>query len=308
MLKDILWFLLLFAMLFSACSKKNKFDASGTFESTEVIVSSEGNGELMRFDIEEGKHLDSGQQVGYIDTMQLYLHKKQLLSNVKAILVTKPDINKDIASIEQQITNAEKEKRRTENLVNANAAPQKQLDDINEQLAVLQKQLDERKSSLSINTAGIQEQSKPVYYQAQQIDDQIKKSIIVNPVSGTVLTKYAEFGEITSSGKALYRIADLSVMTLRVYISNSQLSQVEIGQQVKVYIDSGEKTYKEMTGTIKWVSDKAEFTPKTIQTKEERANLVYAVKIDVKNNGFLKIGMYGEVKFNHDDNNKPSAK
>ncbi|HXA02250.1 MAG TPA: HlyD family efflux transporter periplasmic adaptor subunit, partial [Cytophagaceae bacterium] len=262
----------------------------------------------MRFDIEEGKHLDSGQQVGYIDTMQLYLHKKQLLSNVKAILVTKPDINKDIASIEQQITNAEKEKRRTENLVNANAAPQKQLDDINEQLAVLQKQLDERKSSLSINTAGIQEQSKPVYYQAQQIDDQIKKSIIVNPVSGTVLTKYAEFGEITSSGKALYRIADLSVMTLRVYISNSQLSQVEIGQQVKVYIDSGEKTYKEMTGTIKWVSDKAEFTPKTIQTKEERANLVYAVKIDVKNNGFLKIGMYGEVKFNHDDNNKPSAK
>jgi HlyD family secretion protein len=300
--------LLLSLVLFIACSKKNKFDASGTFESTEVIVSSEGNGELMRFDVEEGRHLDSGQQVGYIDTVQLYLRKKQLLSNVKAILVTKPDFNKEIASIEQQIANAEKEKRRTENLVNANAAPQKQLDDINEQLDVLRKQLDERKSYLSINTSGIQEQSKPVYYQAKQIDDQIRKSIIINPISGTVLTKYAEFGEITSAGKALYRIANLSVMTLRAYISNSQLSQVKIGQQVKVYVDNGEKTYKEMTGRVKWVSDKAEFTPKTIQTKEERANLVYAVKIDVKNDGFLKIGMYGEIMFNPDENNKPPAK
>jgi HlyD family secretion protein len=308
MQKKIHMLLLLFIVLFSACSKKNKFDASGTFESTEVIVSSQANGELMRFDIEEGRHLDSGQQVGYVDTIQLYLRKKQLLANVKAILVTKPDVEKEIATIEQQIANAGKEKRRTENLVNAHAAPQKQLDDINEQLDVLQKQLDERKSSLSINTSGIQEQSRPVYYQARQIDDEIKKSIIINPISGTVLTKYAEPGEITSSGKPLYRIADLSVMTLRVYISNSQLSQVKIEQQVKVYVDNGEKTYKEMTGIIKWVSDKAEFTPKTIQTKEERANLVYAVKIDVKNDGFLKIGMYGEVKFNQDDDNKSVAK
>jgi HlyD family secretion protein len=298
MLKKIYVPFLLFIMLFSACSKKNKFDASGTFESTEVIVSSEADGEIRRFDVKEGQRLDSGQQVGYIDTIQLYLRKKQLLANAKAILVTRPDINKEIASIEQQIANAKKEKQRTENLVNANAAPQKQLDDIDEQLDVLQKQLEAQKSTLSTNTSGIQEQSKPVYFQAQQIDDQIKKSIIVNPITGTVLTKYAEFGEITSSGKALYRIADLSVMTLRAYVSNSQLSQVKIGQDVKVYIDNGDKTYKEMTGTIKWVSDKAEFTPKTIQTKEERANLVYAVKIDVKNDGYLKIGMYGEVKFN----------
>ena len=306
MLKKIYPFPLAFILLFYSCSKKNKFDASGTFESTEVIVSSEANGELMRFEVEEGQRLDSGQQVGYIDTTQLHLRKEQLLANAKAILVTRPDIKKEIASIQQQITNAEIEKRRTENLVNAHAAPQKQLDDINEQLAVLQKQLDAQMSTLSTNTAGIQEQSKPVYYQASQIDDQIKKSVIVNPIKGTVLTKYAEYGEITSSGKPLYRIADLSVMTLRAYISNSQLSQVAIGQSVKVYVDNGDKTYKEMTGTVKWVSDKAEFTPKTIQTKEERANLVYAVKIDVKNDGYLKIGMYGEVKFNQDDNSKSS--
>jgi HlyD family secretion protein len=308
MLKKPYPFLLLTVLLLYACSKKNKFDASGTFESTEVIVSSEANGELMRFDVEEGQRLDSGQKVGYVDTVQLYLRKKQLLANEKAILVTRPDIQKEIASIEQQITNAEKEKLRTENLVNAHAAPQKQLDDINEQLAVLQKQLDAQKSTLLTNTAGIQEQSKPVYYEARQIDDQIKKSVIINPIKGTVLTKYAEYGEITSSGKPLYRIADLSVMTLRAYISNSQLSQVKIGQQVKVYVDNGDKTYKEMTGTIKWVSDKAEFTPKTIQTKEERANLVYAVKIDVKNDGYLKIGMYGEVKFNPDENSKTVSK
>ena len=297
MLKRIYVPLLLALFLLAACSKQMEFDASGTFESTEVIVSSQASGEIMRFSIEEGQRLDSNLVVGYIDTMQLYLRKQQMIVNEAAILVTRPDTNKEIAAIKQQIANSEKERKRTANLVSTNAVPQKQLDDIDEQLWVLKKQLVAQATSLSSNSKGIEEQSKTVYYQAQQLEDQIQKSIIINPIKGTVLTKYAEGGEVTSSGKPLYRIADLSVMTLRAYITNSQLSEVKIGQNVQVYVDNGDKTYKQMTGRVKWVSDKAEFTPKTIETKDERANLVYAVKIDVKNDGYLKIGMYGEVKF-----------
>jgi len=297
MLKKFNVSLLLALLLLTACSKNDGFDASGTFESTEVIVSSQASGELMRFDITEGQVLDSGKIVGYIDTMQLYLHKEQLLADKKAILVTKPDISKQIASIHQKIANAEIEKKRTQNLVSTNAAPQKQLDDINQQLDVLNKQLVAQQTTLSTDTRGISAQGQTVYYQAQQIQDQIAKSIIINPIKGTVLTKYAELGEISAPGKPLYRIADLSIMTLRAYITNSQLSEVKIGQTVQVFVDNGDKTYKQMSGKVTWVSDKAEFTPKTIETKEERANLVYAVKIDVVNDGFVKIGMYGEVKF-----------
>ncbi len=297
MLKRIYVPLLLALLILAACSKQMEFDASGTFESTEVIVSSQASGEIMRFSIEEGQRLDSNLEVGYIDTMQLYLRKQQMIVNEAAILVTRPDTNKEIAAIKQQIANSEKERKRTANLVSTNAVPQKQLDDIDEQLWVLKKQLVAQATSLSSNSKGIEEQSKTVYYQAQQLEDQIQKSIIINPIKGTVLTKYAEAREVTSSGKPLYRIADLSVMTLRAYITNSQLSEVKIGQEVQVYVDNGDKTYKQMTGRVKWVSDKAEFTPKTIETKDERANLVYAVKIDVKNDGYVKIGMYGEVKF-----------
>ena len=288
---------LLVIVLTYACAPKNEFDASGTFESTEVIVSSQASGEIMRFDIQEGQRLDSAVEVGYIDTMQLYLRKQQMIENEAAVLVTRPDTNKEIAAIKQQIANAEKERKRTANLVKTDAVPQKQLDDMDEQLWVLKKQLVAQATSLSTNSKGIEEQSKTIYYQAQQLEDQIQKSRIINPTKGTVLTKYAEAGEVSSSGKPLYRIADLSVMTLRAYITNSQLSEVKIGQEVQVYVDNGDKTYKQMTGRVKWVSDKAEFTPKTIETKDERANLVYAVKIDVKNDGYIKIGMYGEVKF-----------
>jgi len=263
-----------------------------------VIISSEANGKLMEFDTREGQTMKAGQFVGYVDSLQLYLHKEQLFANVKAILVTKPDINKQIAAKEQEISNQEEEKRRTENLVSANAAPGKQLDDINEQLKVLQKELAAEQSSFSTTVKGIQQQSKPVDFEKRQIEDQLKKCKIINPITGTVLAKYAEQGEITAIGKPLYRIADLSVLTLRAYITNGQLSQVKVGQMIKIFIDNGNKTYKELPGIIAWVSDKAEFTPKTIQTKEERANLVYAIKIDVKNDGYLKIGMYGEVKFN----------
>jgi HlyD family secretion protein len=297
MIKKYFLVLPVIIFLFAACKEKNQFDASGTFEAIEVIVSSEANGKLMQFDILEGQNVSAGQLVGYVDSIQLYLHKRQLLANVTAILVTKPDINKQIAGTEQEIANQEKEKRRTENLVSANAVPRKQLDDINEQIKVLQKQLIAQRSSFSTTAKGIEEQSTPVDFEARQIEDQLRKCRIINPISGTVLAKYAEAGEITSVDKPLYRIADLSVLKLKAYITNGQLSQVKVGQVVNVFIDNGDKTYKELQGTISWVSDKAEFTPKTIQTKEERANLVYAIKIDVKNNGYLKIGMYGEVKF-----------
>jgi HlyD family secretion protein len=280
-----------------SCADKNEFDASGTFEATEVIVSSEANGKLMQFNMHEGQTIKEGQLVGYIDSMQLYLHKEQLLANVKAILITKPDITKQIAAKEQEIANQEEEKRRTENLVRANAAPGKQLDDINEQIRVLQKELIAQQSSLSTTVRGIQKQSTPVDFEKKQIEDQLRKCRIINPITGTGLAKYAEAGEVTAMGKPLYRIADLSVLTLRAYITNGQLSQVRVGQTIRVFVDNGNKTYKELPGVIAWVSDKAEFTPKTIQTKEERANLVYAIKIDVKNDGYLKIGMYGEVKF-----------
>ena len=192
---------------------------------------------------------------------------------------------------------AEIEKKRIENLVKLDAATTKQLDDINSQLEVLNKQYTAAKSSLTITKQGLQSETLPLIAQVEQIEDQIKKSYITNPIDGTVLTRYAKLDEITSNGKALYKIADLSEMTLRAYVDGDQLGQIKLGQKVKVYIDKGEGEQKEMSGEIYWVSSKAEFTPKTIQTKDERANLVYAIKVKVINDGYLKIGMYGEVKF-----------
>ncbi|HXS36831.1 MAG TPA: efflux RND transporter periplasmic adaptor subunit [Flavipsychrobacter sp.] len=285
------------SFFFTACTKeKNTFDASGTFESTEVIVSSQAQGQIMQFDIQEGQNLAAGTQVGYIDSTQLYWKKQQLIASGQAIAVTEPDVSQQVAAIRQQIANAETEKRRTQNLVSAGAVPQKQLDDINEQIRVLQKQLDAQQSTVTKNAKGIQGQVKPVSAQIQEVNDQLKNCKIVNPITGTVLVKYAEQNEITAPGKPLYSIADLKTMTLRAYITGSQLSEVKLGQNVKVYIDKGANDYRELSGQVTWISDQAEFTPKTIQTKDERADLVYAVKISVQNDGYVKIGMYGEIK------------
>ncbi len=285
------------SFFFTACTKdKNTFDASGTFESTEVIVSSQAQGQIMQFDVQEGQNLVADQQVGYIDSTQLFWKKQQLIASGQAIAVTEPDVSQQVAAIHQQITNAETEKRRTQNLVSAGAVPQKQLDDINEQIRVLQKQLDAQQSTVTKNAKGIQGQIKPVSAQIQEVNDQLKNCKIINPVTGTVLVKYAEQNEVTASGKPLYSIADLKTMTLRAYITGSQLSEVKLGQNVKVYIDKGANDYRELSGQVTWISDQAEFTPKTIQTKDERADLVYAVKISVQNDGFIKIGMYGEIK------------
>lgn len=281
-----------------SCSNGNgDFDATGTFESEEVIVSAEATGKLIFFNIEEGMNLKKDQIAAVVDTTQLYLKKKQLESTIKSVLVTQPDIPTQLASIKEQIITAEREKNRIDNLVKTNAATSKQLDDINSQLEVLNKQYDAARSSLTITKQGIISQTLPLKTQVEQIQDQINKSITKNPVDGTVLTRYAMQNEVTSNGKALYKIADLSTMTLRAYINGEQISQIKLGQKVKVFVDNGEGNQKELSGEIYWISSKAEFTPKTIQTKDERANLVYAIKVKVINDGYLKIGMYGEVKF-----------
>jgi len=290
--------LILITTLVFACSNGNgDFDATGTFESEEIIVSSEAMGKLVMFQVEEGMHLEQNQIVGIVDTIQLHLKKKQLLSSVSAVLSKQPDVNTQLAALQEQIKTAEVEKKRIESLVSSNAATTKQLDDINLQLEVLNKQYIATKSSLTITKQGLQSETLPLVAQVEQIQDQINKSIIKNPVDGTVLTRYAKQDEITSNGKALYKIANLSDMTLRAYVDGDQLGQIKLGQKVKVFVDKGESDQKEMSGEIYWVSSKAEFTPKTIQTKDERANLVYAIKVKVINDGYLKIGMYGEVKF-----------
>jgi len=280
------------------CSNGNgDFDATGTFESEEIIVSSEAMGKLVMLQVEEGMQLEQNQIVGIVDTTQLHLKKKQLLSSITAVLSKQPDISAQLAALQEQIETTEVEKKRIENLVKLDAATTKQLDDVNSQLEVLNKQYTATKSSLTITKQGLQSETLPLIAQVEQIEDQIKKSYITNPIDGTVLARYAKQDEITSNGKALYKIANLSEMTLRAYVDGDQLGQIKLGQKVKVYIDKGEGEQKEMSGEIYWVSSKAEFTPKTIQTKDERANLVYAIKVKVINDGYLKIGMYGEVKF-----------
>lgn len=284
--------------LASCGNDKGDFDASGTFESTEVIVSSEANGKLMRFNVEEGQLLEAGKEVGYVDTIQLYLTKIQLLTNAKSVKSQSIDVGKQIAATKEQITKAEQEKKRSENLLKSNAGTQKQVDDWNSQLTVLKKQLTAQLSTLQNSNSSINEQSSAVEIQAAQIEDQLQKCRISSPINGTVLAKYAEQGELATQGKALFKVADVQNMFLRAYITADQLTQMKLGDKVKVYSDLGENDRKEYEGTITWISDKAEFTPKTIQTRDERANLVYAMKITVKNDGYLKIGMYGEMKGN----------
>jgi len=290
--------LILSSLLISCGKSKDNYDASGTFEATEVIVSAEATGRILSFDIEEGQILTSNELIGRIDSTQLYLHKQQIISSKKALQSSRPDIKKQIAAIQQQIATAKSERKRFENLVKANASNQKQVDDINAQIAVLEKQLDAQKTTLQTTNQGISDNSEGVTFQAEQLQDQLQKCKIISPIAGTVLVKYAEMGEVASQGKALFKIADTNHMILRAYITADQLSQLKIGQKVKVTSDFGKDQNREYAGTLAWISSKAEFTPKTIQTRDERANLVYAVKINVKNDGLIKIGMYGNVKFN----------
>lgn len=275
---------------------KVKYDASGNFEATEVIVSSQASGQIMRFDMSEGDMLQSGKAIGYVDTIQLHLKKVQLMSNLKSVDSRFYNVSKQVASINEQIIKQQTELKRYENLVKQNAANQKQVDDIRAQIIVLQKQLAAQTETLENSNKSVSNESASWVAQIEQIDDLIKKSIISSPIDGTVLAKYAEQGEITSQGKALFKVADINNMYLRAYITSDQLTQMKIGQKVSAFADFGEKDNREYEGVVTWISDKAEFTPKTIQTRNERANLVYAVKVSVKNDGYVKIGMYGELK------------
>jgi HlyD family secretion protein len=300
------------SLLLAACrDNKNENDASGTFEATETIVPAEADGIIMALSISEGQVLDSGQQIGYIDTVPLFLKKKQLESQIRAMGYKLPDIAARTAPFEQQAAVTQSrldylngEKKRTEKLVQADAATPKQLDDINAQIREAQQQIkaiakqgSAQASALGTQRSGLSADIQPLNVQIRQINDQLQKSRIVNPLKGTVLTKFAEAKEMAAVGKPLYTIADLSTLVLRAYVTGDQFTTLRVGQQVKVLRDGAVDSAKIYSGKIEWISDKAEFTPKTIQTKEERANLVYAIKVRVVNDGALKIGMYGEVKF-----------
>ena len=295
MKKQYFPFIILLSIL-SACSDNSDFDATGTFEATEIIVSAESNGKLFRLDAEEGTHLTQGEKVGLIDTVQLYLKKLQLEATMKSVDKQRPDVRKQIAATKEQLSTARRERTRVENLLKANAANRKQLDDWDSQIAVLQSQLEAQISSLTNSTQSLNEQSSSVAIQILQTEDQLNKCHILSPINGTVLAKYAEPGELASTGKPLFKIADTENIFLRAYVTSSQLEEVKLGSQVKVFADFGNKNRKEYQGTVSWIADEAEFTPKTILTDDERANQVYAVKIAVKNDGFIA-GMYGEVRF-----------
>jgi hypothetical protein len=284
--------------LFSACGNgAPKYDATGTFETTEVLVSAEASGRLLYFDIEEGMLLKAGEEVGVVDTVQLYLKKLQLEASLKSVEEQRPDILKQVAATKEQISAAQRERNRVANLLKVGAANQKQLDDAEDQLEVLRKQLVAQNSTLSNSHQSLTWQSSSVGIQVAQVEDQLKKCHITSPIIGTVLAKYAEAGELTAMGTPLFKVADTEQMYLRAYITSEQLSQVKLGQKVTVFSDYGTDEHKQYPGVVTWISDTSEFTPKTILTKNERANLVYAVKIAVHNDGLLKIGMYGGVEF-----------
>ena len=292
---------LVITLLVAVQSCKNSdynFDASGSFEAEETIISSEASGIIKELSIEEGQLLKAGQMIGYIDSTQLFLKKRQLLSQIKAVMSKKPNIPVQLASLQEQLKSAEKEQARIINLVKADAATGKQLDDINSQVIIIKNQITAQSSSLNISNESIDMETNPLSIQIDQINDQLQKCKIVNPINGTVLTKYAEANEMTAPGKPIYKIADLSTIILRAYITGDELASIKLNQQVKVHTDDGHGKFNESEGIVTWISDKAEFTPKTIQTKDERANMVYAIKINVKNDGKYKIGMYGEVLFN----------
>jgi HlyD family secretion protein len=285
------------SLLLSCRTQDGAFDATGTFEATEVTVSAEATGRIMEFSLREGSRLEAGAYAGYIDSTQLYLRKRQLMAGLRAVDIRKPDIRKQIAVLEQQMATARAEQQRMENLVEAGAGNQKQLDDMLSHIRLLQAQIDAQRSSLDKTSGSTEAEAEALLYQIMQLDDQLQKCRITNPLTGLVLARYAEAGEVTVPGKPLYKIADTDLLHLRAYITAAQLSRLQLGQSVRVYADYGESGRREYPGVLTWISEKSEFTPKGIQTRDERSGTVYAVKIAVRNDGYLKIGQYGEATF-----------
>jgi HlyD family secretion protein len=318
--------LLIYLICIPACKNgQKKFDATGTFEAEEIIVSAEASGKILAFETKEGDTLSKGQSVARIDPLSIQLQKEQIEATMTAITEKSNDASPQIAVIQQQIEtqntqiniykqqkiNLLREQKRFKALLEADAISRKTVEDIEgqidvvekqieaaqSQIKILEKQISAQKSLVALQNKGLMSEKLPLQKRLKQADDQIARTNVINPISGTILAKYAHAGELTTVGKPLYKIADLSTLTLRAYITGTQLPQVKINQKVKIYIDNGAEKYTELNGTVTWISDKAEFTPKTIQTKDERANLVYATKIIVPNDGTIKIGMYGEVLF-----------
>jgi len=309
-MKQFILSLMLITILQACGNKKDNYDASGSFEADEVVVSSQLGGQLLSFNVDEGDSLMQGQVVGVIDSTNLILQKAQVKATIQSLAKKTSNVAPQIQLLQNQLAVQQAqlksllhEKERTGRLVKADAATGKQLDDLEAQIDIVQKQMQVTEQQIAVQRSNtttqnrsILSESAPLQQQAAQVEEQISKARIVNPVNGTVITKYAEQGEVTAPGKALYKIADLSTLTLRAYVTGAQLSQIKLGQPVTVLVDNGADKYRTYNGIIYWISEKAEFTPKTIQTKDERANLVYAVKIRVKNDGYLKIGMYGEIQ------------
>ena len=282
-------------VLAASCGTEAEFDAQGTFEATEVVVSSEATGRILNFEVEEGMAVEANQMVGAIDSVQLHLQRKQLVAQQSALLGSRPDVKKQVAALREQIAKQNEELRRVENMLKEGAATQKQKDDIEAQIKIMESQLDATLSTLDKNTSTINSNSAALEAQIAALDDRISKCRIISPVGGTVLVKYAEAGELATVGKPLMKIADLDNIYLRAYFTSDQLAKVNLGDEVKVVADFGGEERYDYTGRVAWISSESEFTPKTIQTKDSRANLVYAVKIAVENDGRLKIGLAGEV-------------
>ena len=285
------------ALTMAACGGNEKeYDATGTFEATETTVFAEQSGALLMFDVNEGDYIDAVREVGLIDTTQTWLKIQQLDATKEVYQSQKPDMERQIAATRQQLVKAQQDEQRYRELVADGAAPSKMLDDATSQVKVLQKQLDAQISSLRTNTQTLDKQTLAADVQKEQLRDMLRKCHIVTPIKGTVLEKYVEQGEFVSVGKPLFKMADTEAMYLRAYVTSAQLQNIKLGQKVKVFADYGDGQRKAYDGTISWISSRSEFTPKTILTDDERADLVYAVKVAIKNDGFVKIGMYGEVK------------
>lgn len=309
----ILGIIAMFAV--SCTGNGHRFDGSGSFEAEETIISSEANGVLKEFKVEEGDSLGTGDYVGYVDSTQLDLRRKQLIAQIQATGSRIPDIGaqtsyfaRQAAVYKSRLSTLEREEKRMSNLVNGGAAPQKQLDDILSQIDEVKKQIDlvrqqqaAQESALGTQARGLQTDPLALRAQIEQVEDQLLKCRLTNPAKGTVLVTYVQPHELVSVGKPLYKIADISTMILKVYVDGRTLPAIKLGQKVNVLTDDGKGGMKKTTGTITWINSKAEFTPKTIQTRDERANLVYAVKVSVVNDGYYKIGMYGEMQIEAKD-------
>ena len=286
----------LLLLILAGCSRSESFDATGTFEATEVTVSAEASGRILAFNVNEGDRIEQGQTVGTIDTVQLYLQKMQLERQIASVRSNRPDISKQVTALQEQIAQQETERTRVKRLLDDGAATTKQLDDIDASLKILNGQLEATLSTLRNNTASIDENSSSIELQIAQVEDRLAKCRIVSPVTGTVLAKYAETGELASTGRPLMKVADLDRIYLRAYFTSDQLADLRLGQEVTVTADFGGERQLDYPGRIVWIASESEFTPKTIQTRNSRAGLVYAAKIAVENDGRLKIGLYGEVK------------